>query len=135
MCKLVIIATDGICLLVCLFVFLLFFLSSQKPSQDGQSEITFPILTFLPNFSSFPRFSLFSRIFPSFFRFLAFFRCQRGTLSPCPLATLLQKLRHFMYITWINNHCTPQKHQRSAAMIKHVTVATYFIAVQRTELP
>ena len=22
-----------------------------------------------------------------------------------------QKPRHFMYITWINNHCTPQKHQ------------------------
>ena len=36
-----------------------------------------------------------------------------------------QKPRHFMYITWINNHCTPQKHQRGAAMIKHVTIATH----------
>ena len=23
-----------------------------------------------------------------------------------------QKLRHFMYITWINNHCTPQKKKK-----------------------
>ena len=29
-----------------------------------------------------------------------------------------------MYITWTNNQCAPQKHQRGAAMIKHVTVAT-----------
>ena len=29
-----------------------------------------------------------------------------------------QKPRHFMYVTWISNHCTPQKHQRGAA--KHV---------------
>ena len=35
------------------------------------------------------------------------------------------KPRHFMYITWINNHCTPQKQQWGAAMIKHVTVATH----------
>ena len=43
-----------------------------------------------------------------------------------------QKPRHFMYITWINNRCTPQKHQRGAAMIKHVTVATH-LKVRRTE--
>ena len=43
-----------------------------------------------------------------------------------------QKPRHFMYIKWINNHCTPQKHQRSAAMIKHVTIATH-LKVRRTE--
>ena len=36
-----------------------------------------------------------------------------------------QKPRHFMYITWINNHCIPQKHQWGAAMIKHVPVATH----------
>ena len=43
-----------------------------------------------------------------------------------------QKSRHFMYITWINNHCTPQKHQWGAAMIKHVTVASH-LQVRRTE--
>ena len=43
-----------------------------------------------------------------------------------------QKPRHFMYITWINNHCTPQKHQRGTAMTKHVTVATH-LKVRRTE--
>ena len=43
-----------------------------------------------------------------------------------------QKPGHFMYITWINNHCTPQKHQWSAAMIKHITVATH-LKVRRTE--
>ena len=43
-----------------------------------------------------------------------------------------QKPRHFMYITWINNHCPPQKHQRGAAIIKHVTVATH-LKVRRTE--
>ena len=43
-----------------------------------------------------------------------------------------QKPGHFMYITSINNHCTPQKHQRGAAMIKHVTIATHLI-VWRTE--
>ena len=35
--------------------------------------------------------------------------------------------RHFVYNTWTNNHCTPQKHQRRATMIKHVTVASYLI--------
>ena len=30
-----------------------------------------------------------------------------------------------MYITWINNHFTLQKHHGDAAMIKHVTVATH----------
>ena len=43
-----------------------------------------------------------------------------------------QKPRHFMYITWINNHCTLQKHQWGAAMIKHVTVETH-LKVRRTE--
>ena len=43
-----------------------------------------------------------------------------------------QKPRHFMYITWINNHCTPQKHQWDAAIIKHVTVATH-LKVLRAE--
>ena len=43
-----------------------------------------------------------------------------------------QKPRHFMYIIWINNHCTPQKHQRGTAMTKHVTVATH-LKVRRTE--
>ena len=43
-----------------------------------------------------------------------------------------QMPRHFMYIIWINNHCTPQKHQWGAAMIKHVTVATH-LKVRRTE--
>ena len=37
-----------------------------------------------------------------------------------------------MYITWINNHCTPQKQQRGAAMIKHVIVATH-LKVRQTE--
>ena len=43
-----------------------------------------------------------------------------------------QKPKHFIYITWINNHCPPQKHQWGAAMIKHVTVATH-LKVRRTE--
>ena len=43
-----------------------------------------------------------------------------------------QKPRHFMYITWINNHCPSQKHQWGAAMINHVTVVTH-LKVRRTE--
>ena len=49
-----------------------------------------------------------------------------------------QKPRHFMYITWINNHCTLQKkkkkkHQRGTAMINwHVSVETH-LKVRRTE--
>ena len=37
-----------------------------------------------------------------------------------------------MYITWMNNHCTLEIHQRGTTMIKHVTVATH-LKVRRTE--
>ena len=54
--------------------------------QEGQSEITFPILAFSSRF--FPIFPLFFPIFrdfPSFSRFLTLFRCQGGTLPLAPL--------------------------------------------------
>ena len=43
-----------------------------------------------------------------------------------------------MYITWISNHCTPQKHQSSTVMIKHVTIVTHLIMRQtefRSKIP
>ena len=46
--------------------------------QEGKSERTFPILAFSSRFSSF--FSIFP-LFPDFWQF---FRCQGGTLPPCP---------------------------------------------------
>ena len=37
-----------------------------------------------------------------------------------------QELKNFMtHITWTNNQCTPQTHQRGATIIKHITVATH----------
>ena len=38
----------------------------------------------------------------------------------------------YVYYMDINNHCTPQKHQRDVVMIKHVTVAIH-LKVRRTE--
>ena len=42
-----------------------------------------------------------------------------------------QKARHFMYITWVNNHCTPQKHQRHSHD-QQVTIGTH-LKVRQTE--
>ena len=46
-----------------------------------------------------------------------------------------QKPRHFMYITWINNHCPSQKHQWGPAMINHVTVATHLKVRRCSKIP
>ena len=68
--------------------------------QEGQSERTFPILAFFPDFSSFPWFfpdfsSLFPD-FPSFSQFLTIFSLSRGHSAPLAriLATPL-KMKHY----------------------------------------
>ena len=66
--------------------------------QEGQSEWTFPILPFLPNFS------FFSQFFPDFLLFFPIFgnfSLSRGALwPPCPYTGYATESQYVFRITW-----------------------------------